>query len=94
MLDYYEWHGTSPSAARRFLISFEQTCSTLATHPRIGRKEEPSSESPQAKTEIRRLLVRRFPKYIIFYKIDEASILIQRILHAARNPSIRLTDPS
>ncbi len=50
--------------------------------------------SPHAKTEIRGFPVRRFPKYLIFYKVDEASILIQRILHTARDPNLRLTDPS
>ncbi len=50
--------------------------------------------SRDAHYDLRRLPVGGFPKYLIFYTVRNDAVLIERILHTARNPILRLTDPS
>ena len=79
---------------RRFLSSFDKECETLLRFPQIGRKEPVQPLGRGTLDDLRRLPVSRFPKYLIFYTVKGDTVLIRRVLHTARNPSLRLTDPS
>ena len=94
ILAYYEWHGNSPSVGSRFLASFHQTCLLLVQYPHIGQFEQPPAASRYAEANIRRFVVRRFHNYFIYYKVEKASLVITRVLHAARDPKLRTADPS
>jgi len=69
----------SPSAANTLANKIEKNLELLSDNPKLGRI--PRDE------EIRNLGYRYIiiQNYIIFYTIDERTILVHRILHSARN---------
>ena len=69
----------NPSAANTLANKIEKNLELLSDNPRLGRI--PRDE------EIRNLGYRYIiiQNYIVFYTIDERTILIHRILHSARN---------
>ncbi len=69
----------SPSAANTLANEIEKNLELLSDNPKLGRI--PRDE------EIRNLGYRYIiiQNYIIFYTIDERTILVHRILHSARN---------
>lgn len=69
----------NPNAASKLAIKIEKDLELLSENPKLGRI--PRDE------EIRGLGYRYIiiQNYIIFYTIDERTILIHRILHSARN---------
>ncbi len=44
--------------------------------------------------EVRRFPLSGFPKYIIVYALTDTTPIITRILHGARDPKLRVLDPS
>ncbi len=50
----------------------------LIEHPRIGQQTDLAG--------IRRMLVSPYP-YLIFYRVTEDAVIVQRVRHAARDPS-------
>lgn len=77
-----------PEAARAFRVAIENTCETLGALPEMG------SVFTFADTELeglRMLPLRKFKKYLIFYRIntEENVAEIVRIIHGARDiPSL------
>jgi toxin ParE1/3/4 len=68
-------------AADRFLQAVDHCFLELAAHPHAGRAW--ASTHP-ALAGVRLLPVPRFMNYLVFYRPSNRSILILRILHAAR----------
>jgi len=71
--------------ADRFCDAVEAALNVLAVHPQIG----PKAGFPKA-PEVRFWPLRRFPNYLIFYRVNFNSVILLRLLHGARNlpPSI------
>ncbi len=69
----------NPSAANKLMNKIEKLLERLSDNPKLGRI--PRDE------EIRNLGYRYIiiQNYIVFYTIDNSTILIHRILHSARN---------
>jgi toxin ParE1/3/4 len=79
---YLQQESLSFSVPRRFLVAFEEACLSLANFPDMGnrlRGLRPELEG------MRCLILRRFDNYIIFYRVSESSIHIDRVLHGARD---------
>lgn len=72
----------NPDAAGRFLDEAEKAIALLAEMPQIGSMYD--SRNPQ--TDALRLWhIHGFEKHIIFYRAEEESIEIVRVLHALRD---------
>jgi plasmid stabilization system protein ParE len=67
-------------AADRFCDAVESALEVLALHPEIG----PKAGFPKA-PEIRFWPLRRFPKYLILYRVFGSSIVLVRLLHSSRD---------
>ena len=72
----------SPRAAQRFYHAAENAIQSLAAMPEMGGKCE--FDSP-AMADLRVWSVRKFEKYLIFYRPVEAGIEVVRVLHGARD---------
>ena len=68
-----------PSAAEALADKIEKNLSLLSTHPHLGRIP---SEEDLARQGYRYLVV---DNYLIFYTIEETTVLVHRILHGARD---------
>ena len=73
---------TNAALAGRFLVAVETTFEQLARNPGLGGFCE--LELP-ALANIRVFPVKRFPKYLIFYREREDGIEVIRILHGAQD---------
>jgi toxin ParE1/3/4 len=69
-------------AAVRFLAAAEATFTQLATMPGMGKVKQ---FKDSRLGEIRQWRVRGFEDYLIFYRIQEATIEVLRVLHGARD---------
>ena len=79
--DYYT-EKVGLALANRFLDAAEWTFSFLASIPEIGAVLE--TTNPQL-VGIRHWQVKRFKKYVVFYRPIENGVVIVRLLHGARN---------
>ncbi len=70
------------SVVRRFLVSFEETCLMLQKHPQVGVSIE---YLPFELKGMRRIVIRRFHNYLIFYRGSKSSIHVVRVLHGAQD---------
>jgi toxin ParE1/3/4 len=68
-----------PSAAERLADRIEKDLQLLARNPRLGRIPE---EEELLRSGYRYLIVE---SYLIFYTLEEKTILVHRILHGARD---------
>ena len=68
-----------PSAAERLADRIEKDLQLLARNPRLGRIPE---EEELLRSGYRYLVVEN---YLIFYTLEEKTILVHRILHGARD---------
>jgi plasmid stabilization system protein ParE len=68
----------SPQGARRVRERMQSITTLLIEHPHIGQQTDVAG--------IRRVLVSPYP-YLIFYRVTEDAVIVQRVRHAARNPS-------
>jgi toxin ParE1/3/4 len=68
----------SPQGARRVRERMQSITTLLIEHPHIGQQTDVAG--------IRRMLVSPYP-YLVFYRVAEDAVIIQRVRHAARNPS-------
>jgi toxin ParE1/3/4 len=67
------------AAGRRRVRERMQSITTLLIeHPHIGQQTD--------RAGVRRMLVSPYP-YFIFYRVTEDAVIIQRLRHAARDPS-------
>lgn len=77
--EYYDFIAqSSPNAALRFFDAARQTFAQIARFPEIGVRY-------QSHQNLRKWHVRGFQKYLIFYRIQGASIEIARIIYATQN---------
>jgi plasmid stabilization system protein ParE len=67
-------------AADRFCDAVEAALEIPASHPEIG----PKAGFPNA-PEARFWPLRRYPRYLIFYRVTERTIVLLRILDGTRN---------
>jgi toxin ParE1/3/4 len=80
--DYHEFIAQSnPAAALRFFDAARQTFAQIARFPEIGA----SYFAAMPSQNLRKWHVKGFQKYLIFYRIQDASIVIIRIIYTARN---------
>jgi plasmid stabilization system protein ParE len=69
----------NPAAADRFCDAVEAALELLASQPEIG----PKAGFPRA-PEARMWPLRRYPNYLISYRVAGNSIVVLRLLHAAQ----------
>lgn len=67
----------SPQGAHRVRERMQTITTLLIEHPHIGQ--------PTDLAGVRRMLVSPYP-YLIFYRVTDDSVIVQRVRHAARNP--------
>lgn len=69
-----------PDAALRFIDRFEEHCDQLTTHPEMGSPQE----FPLAgEHDLRRIPVRGFSNFGIFYKVTPTEVRVVRVLHGS-----------
>jgi toxin ParE1/3/4 len=68
-----------PAAGLRFLDAVVEAAQKLSTHPFLGRPR------PEFGGERRSMLVPNFRNWIIFYRIHDGTVQLQRIIHGARD---------
>lgn len=71
-----------PFAAEKFVDAIDETMDALCTHPELGR--ECGFRSP-ALAGTRRTLVRGFRMFILFHRTVGDDLVLERVLHAARD---------
>jgi toxin ParE1/3/4 len=71
-----------PRSAVRFLNAVERTMQRLLDQPESASLFE--SDNPELEG-LRVCLIRGFKKYLLFFRIHENSIYVERVLHGARN---------
>ena len=67
-------------AAHRFCDEIEAAVQLISTHPEIARK----AGFPKA-PETRIWPVRRYPNYVILYRMTPTDVVFLRLLHGARD---------
>jgi plasmid stabilization system protein ParE len=67
-------------AADRFCDAVEAALEMLSSHPEIG----PKAGFPRA-PDARMWPLRRYPNYLLFYRVAGTSIVVLRLLHGAQN---------
>jgi plasmid stabilization system protein ParE len=72
----------NPEAAARVWNAFLDTADLLADNVEAGVK---IINAPTRHTDVRWFVIPRFRNYLIFYRPHEDSILVLRVLHAARD---------
>jgi toxin ParE1/3/4 len=82
ILDYLEEKSLSPSIRGRFLVAFEQSCLMYERWPDIGKRIDMAAAHHR---NIRQFAIRRFAKYLVFYRRIEGGIQIERVLHGMRD---------
>ncbi len=65
-----------PAAADRQIDRFSEIFAAIGTSPRIG------VDSSEIAAYLRRFVV---DQYVVFYSITDTAIIVERILHSARN---------
>jgi toxin ParE1/3/4 len=68
----------SPQGARRVRERMQAITTLLIEYPHIGQ--------PTDLVGVRRMLVSPYP-YVIFYRVTDEAVIVQRVRHAARDPS-------
>jgi plasmid stabilization system protein ParE len=68
----------SPQGARRVRERMQAIATLLIEHPHIGQ--------PTDFEGVRRMLVSPYP-YLFFYRVTDDAVIVQRVRHAARDPS-------
>jgi toxin ParE1/3/4 len=79
----YHWHYLAPhnlDAADRFLRALEDTYEKIRQQPGIGHQE-----GFRRQKGIRSWRVKRFPRYLVFYRVSEDQIEVLRVLYGMRN---------
>jgi plasmid stabilization system protein ParE len=76
-----------PRVAERFRVNFIQITQSLQIFPSRG-----PVEMTDPRGTLRRIVVPRFYNYLIFYRVEDASIDVIRVLHGARDRLAALED--
>ncbi len=72
----------SLDASDRFLMAAEATFSFLGTMPSVGRL---SGFTNSSLADVRQYAIKGFKSFLVFYRINEDSVDILRVLHGSRN---------
>jgi toxin ParE1/3/4 len=72
----------SAEAAERYFAAVEETCSLLVQHPQSGAHYDSGIDRLAG---LRRVPVKGFGKYLLFYMPRTGGIDVVRVLHAARD---------
>jgi plasmid stabilization system protein ParE len=72
----------NPAAAERVHRIILNTADLLAQHPELGRRIR---KAKAQHLRIRWFVVPKFPNYLIFYQPFQETIMVVRVLHAARD---------
>ena len=67
-------------AADRFCDAVEAALEVLCSHPEMG----PKAGFPNA-PEVRLWPLRRYPTYLIFYRVTKTEVVVLRLLHGSRD---------
>jgi plasmid stabilization system protein ParE len=90
---YAAWYQSEASwdVAQRYLHAVSATLARLADMPGFGRR---ARFTAPALRDLRFFPVERpFEKHLIFYRHNEATLYVERVIHGARNLPLRLTQP-
>ncbi len=71
-----------PVAGTRFIPAARDSFERLAEHPEIGRSYDTTHPRLQ---DIRLWRVRGFENYLIFYRAEEQTVFIERVLYGGRD---------
>lgn len=88
----YRWYldNAGTGIAERFLISFDGTVARLVMNPQLGRPRR--FRAPEL-AGIRSLPVRgSFGVHLVFYRVGERELSIERVMHGARDLPRRLLE--
>jgi toxin ParE1/3/4 len=80
---------TDRDRAFRFFDAARQTLTALSKMPGMGRVYESDDDDI---SNLRKWAVKGFKKYLIFYRYDDETLEILRVLHAARDLEPLLKD--
>jgi toxin ParE1/3/4 len=72
----------NPEAAERVRLTILDTADLLAQHPGIGRR---ILNAGPRHADIRWVAVPKYRDYLVFYRPYEGTVMVARILHAARD---------
>jgi plasmid stabilization system protein ParE len=72
----------NPEAAERVRRMILNTADLLAGHPELGRRIRKAQARHQ---QIRWFVVPKFPSHMIFYQPFQETVMVVRVLHAARD---------
>jgi toxin ParE1/3/4 len=86
--DYIISNG-SYEAASNVLFSIQSAYTLLANNPNIGSQRDYGVTDLEG---LRMLPVPRYPVYLIFYQSTDSQLIIQRVLHGARDIERIMTD--
>lgn len=81
--------GDDPDSIDRFLQGIDETCERLTHSAETG---SPFEFAPASMPDLRYVLVKHFPKYLVFYRVVGDTVRVHRVLHSARDLS-NLLDP-
>lgn len=88
----YRWYpdNAGTEVAERFLVSFDGTVARLATNPQLGHQRR--FRAPEL-AGIRSLPVGgSFGVHLVFYRVGERELSIERVMHGARDLPRRLLE--
>jgi plasmid stabilization system protein ParE len=72
----------NPQAAMAFVSDFERLVDTVARFPELFTRQRRSTR-PEWR-DVRMAVLRRFG-YLVFYTFERDTVVIRRVIHAARN---------
>jgi toxin ParE1/3/4 len=84
ILEQANWYEqrSSPTLAKRWDGAVTSALHRIVANPHSGSPCTFHAEELQA---VRRMPVRKFPKHLIFYRIENGKIVILRVIHGARD---------
>ncbi len=89
----YRWFidNAALDVAERYLVAFDARVKDLSDHPLLGRTRRFRSADLAG---MRSLAVSPpFDRHLIFYKVSETELCIERVMHGARDLPRRLSEP-
>ena len=92
MAHQYRWYAdhARTEVAERFLLSFNTTAQQLAQHPFLGRPRRFRAAELRG---MRSLSMKDgFEVHLIFYRLDEDVLFVERVMHGARDLPRRLKE--
>lgn len=84
VIEQADWFEAQEGAAlsHRWERAVTRTVLNIAGHPHAGVRC--AFKSPEL-TDVRRVPIARFPRYLVFYQVHDGEVLILRIVHGARD---------